>query len=196
MKYFFYILFFCLSFSAISQDSLCKIKIEDTTHSFGIRFKIFTPCNWFKGPRDRNVIKLAYRTKDTAFVCMLSVKDLGYFLKKDDIDQLFNQRYIQEEGFKKGLIPGELVSVSRGKIKGNEGGEMIIKDFVERNGVRYCLYILQSIIVFKDKEIILSYGVGGETETLARESLEKYKSTFRNWANKIEFTSNKYDTNF
>jgi hypothetical protein len=190
MKALIFLLLLIPSFG-FSQSEICSFESQNQNLSLGLKFKISAPCNWTNYTQSADVIKLGHKEGKIAFVSYLKVIDMGETFTNEDIDEIMTERSFKENGFTE-LIPGEIISIKRNKINDFEGGYVIVKQNMKDKGVNYSIYILSNCLFYKDKFILLNYGVTSDDENTASLAFENNKPQFISYSNKIMLISDNH----
>lgn len=173
-----------LVFSQESSSSFWQNRCDFSTSgggkALGVKIKLSVPCAWQAADGDRpHVVKKFINSSDGNTIAQtIAIYKREAPFSKAEIDKLFSQQGLKE--LSQDL--GKFVAGRRIKIDGLESGEITFKTTRETAVGTLHSYSLQYYILFKDKIIILLYGVVSKNEKKAKELFDGYQDLFRGLA--------------
>jgi len=193
MKYFALLFLFIVS-NSYSQETpstfwknRCEFKTDGSGKSLGLKVKLSVPCVWKQadGERPHVVKKFSYSSGTNTVISTLTINKMVPPPSKAEVDEMFTPAGLKELG--EGL--GTFISGRKVKIDGLDCGEVAFKITREHPVGTLYLYSFQYYFIYKDKMIVLGYGVGSTTDEKAKAMFDSYKTLFRGLAGSTVFIS-------
>jgi len=179
------------SFSQESPTALwqnkCEFKTDGLKKSLGLKIKLTIPCSWKQvdGDRPHVVKKFLYNSGDNSVFSTLTITQMPEIPSKADINYTFSQDGLKE------LVEnmGTFIMGKKIKIDGQDCGEITFKMTRETPIGTLYVYSLQYYIFYKDKAVVLGYGVSSTNERNLKNKFDTYNMLFRGLAGKTVFSS-------
>jgi hypothetical protein len=176
----------CLFYNSFAQstpntdlDNTCEYKTDGTGKSLGLKIKINYPCSWQQsdGQRPHRIKNINHGLDINSGTASIgfSVYPMPTIRSNEEIDEMLTQDYIKES------VPdgATLISGRKIKIDGLNSTEVEYKIIREMPLGTLYTYNLVYNIYYKDKLILVSYGVGSSSNDKALAKFEEYKTLFK-----------------
>jgi hypothetical protein len=162
-------------------NNRCYFETDGTGKSTGLKIKLSYPCTWIQSDGDRPhvVKKFSYNLGDGRSVNQsLTIIKMPAELSKKEIQEMFTKEGLKEMASESGTF----VSGRKIKIDGIDCGETVIKFKRESPVATINIYLMQYLMVYKDKMISLAFAASALTENEAETLFISYKILFQGLA--------------
>lgn len=167
----------CLS----QTQSLCIHETDSSHNGKGLRLGIFTPCNWTERENTvpNGVLKYLYKDSSSLETVSMAIGDIDNETSDAEAKSLFTRDGLLI--LTKGIDdPGPTNKIM---ANGIEGGEIMFKKVIPKDGGMFYFYCIQNYFFFKRRLILIQYTISSKTE----EPINRELSLFRELAKRTMF---------